>query len=138
MSKSRDIYRKRGTVVPGTCKCGYADPNMELKHNALTYCGRCKSEQTLLARYGVDYEWLARKLVAQNFRCGCCYSWLNYRAPDFRKVWHLDHSHETGKARDIVCPGCNLAIGRAEAERYTMRGLPGAVGAYILRHSKGG
>jgi len=49
-----------------------------------------------------DYQLL---LAAQNGVCALCFG-----APTKRAL-HLDHDHETGRVRGLLCHGCNLGLG---------------------------
>ena len=40
---------------------------------------------------------------------------------NFKKGWTIDHNHETGKIRGIVCPGCNLIAGHARDDTRRLR-----------------
>jgi hypothetical protein len=44
-------------------------------------------------------------LEAQGSRCACCGAELTLKSP-------IDHDHETGRVRGILCHNCNLGIGR--------------------------
>jgi hypothetical protein len=33
---------------------------------------------------------------------------------------YIDHDHETGKARQLICPGCNTLAGSLENEKTSM------------------
>ena len=58
----------------------------------------------LKARYGItllEYRELFRK---QDSRCAIC-----FREDD--KRLHVDHDHETGKVRGLLCGSCNRGIG---------------------------
>jgi hypothetical protein len=38
-----------------------------------------------------------------------------------RDGWHIDHCHETGKVRGVLCPPCNLMLGYARDNVDTLR-----------------
>lgn len=48
----------------------------------------------------------------QNNRCALCGS--DKPAKSGKNDWHADHDHQTGKARGILCIGCNTLLGRIE------------------------
>jgi hypothetical protein len=53
-----------------------------------------------------DYEAM---LARQGGGCATC-----GRKPESGKNLHVDHDHQTGKIRGLLCIGCNLAIGYLE------------------------
>ena len=58
-------------------------------------------------RYGLNLQQLEQ--IEAIKRCQLC------GIPDTEtKCLHLDHSHETGIVRGILCTGCNLSIGYLE------------------------
>lgn len=60
----------------------------------------------LLSRFGItvdDYDFL---LSLQGGGCGIC-----GRKPVTRRL-HVDHNHETGKVRGLLCLDCNTSVGR--------------------------
>ena len=62
----------------------------------------------LRVKYGVDPEWYAATLEAQNSRCAICGTnqWDSRgRRPS------IDHDHETDRVRGLLCERCNLALG---------------------------
>ena len=59
----------------------------------------------LRRKYGVTAEEKARMLAAQGGVCAIC----NTDSPG-RKGWCVDHGHETGKVRWILCQDCNLRV----------------------------
>ena len=58
-------------------------------------------------------------LVAQGGRCAAC----GTREPGTKKGWHVDHCHETGAVRGILCHHCNVGIGKAKDNIETLRAL---------------
>lgn len=58
--------------------------------------------------YGLQPGEYDRMLQEQNGRCAICKT--DY--PKGRsKSFHVDHCHETGKVRGLLCHGCNVSIG---------------------------
>lgn len=45
---------------------------------------------------------------------------------------HVDHNHETGKVRGLLCRRCNVAVGYLE---HMERGRMAAATAYLQRHN---
>lgn len=59
-----------------------------------------------LRRYGVTPEQFDRALAAQGYQCGVCGA-----KESGARDWHLDHDHETGEPRGILCVRCNGGLG---------------------------
>lgn len=65
-------------------------------------------KSTLKTQYGMteaDYETL---LDAQDGRCAIC----RQPPPSYRPILHVDHDHDRGTVRGLLCSDCNLAIGK--------------------------
>lgn len=76
-------------------------PNFNLSHN-------------LKQRYGITIEEYQTFIANQNFACAICTVEISdaveYKAG--RSVV-VDHNHETGEVRGILCSKCNLVLGQA-------------------------
>ena len=57
-------------------------------------------------KYGLTMDGMAALLEAQNGRCALCSALLN---GDSRT--HVDHDHETGRVRGLLCNVCNSGLG---------------------------
>jgi hypothetical protein len=57
----------------------------------------------LQKKYGISLEDQDQLLIQQGHRCAICQQILT--------EIHIDHNHETGRVRGILCRGCNLGIG---------------------------
>ena len=57
-----------------------------------------------VARYGVNSADVERMLSMQGRRCAICRCEIDSNA-------HVDHDHETGRVRGMLCKGCNIALG---------------------------
>lgn len=60
--------------------------------------------------YDITPEQYEAMLVAQDGRCAIC------RATEAggKGGWHVDHCHDTGKIRGLLCNCCNLMLGHAQ------------------------
>lgn len=65
-------------------------------------------DSKLKKTYGISSDMYAEMLEKQGYRCAICFS----TDPGGRGVYfHVDHNHTTGVVRNLLCSGCNLAIG---------------------------
>lgn len=56
---------------------------------------------------GIDPDQAERLLTSHSGRCALC----NADRPGGKGDWHVDHNHETGIIRGILCAACNKALG---------------------------
>jgi hypothetical protein len=61
----------------------------------------------LQSKYGLTKEMFETMLVRQNNCCVIC----KKSEPGGRGMWHVDHSHLTGKIRGLLCAKCNQGLG---------------------------
>ena len=77
-------------------------------------------------RYGAEVGQFDDLLAAHNRCCGIC----GKGHDDLAKGLHVDHNHETGKVRGLLCVTCNAHLGRygrrkgfdAESAEWLTRG----------------
>lgn len=113
-------------------KCGVVKPSSSFyndKNRAdgkYPYCkecqatvqeGRLKERQDYYRRwkYDVAPEEYESKLKEQDGRCAICLVNFTKRPP------HLDHDHETGSFRGILCSGCNTGLGLFKDDPVSLR-----------------
>lgn len=60
----------------------------------------------LRRNYDVDPAWVEEKLAEQGGLCAICFG-----AESKGKNWHVDHDHETGELRGVLCATCNVGLG---------------------------
>lgn len=65
-------------------------------------------ERHLKRKYGISLENYNDMLKEQNNKCAICGDDESYQ---FKSVFHVDHSHETGEVRGLLCRGCNHMLG---------------------------
>lgn len=76
---------------------------------------RCTPQQQKIRhirhRYGLEPEEYEALFAKQNNRCAIC----NKEGGDTKGTrLYVDHNHETGKVRGLLCAGCNTAVGFLE------------------------
>ena len=59
-------------------------------------------------KFGMTIEDYNKRLILQNYSCKICRSINTYSK---HNVFHIDHNHQTGKVRGLLCNNCNLALG---------------------------
>jgi hypothetical protein len=65
--------------------------------------------------YGLTVEEFNALAVAQNGRCAIC-----LEVPSGRG-FHVDHCHQTGRIRGLLCRGCNLALGNMKDDPHRLK-----------------
>ena len=69
---------------------------------------RQKRKQALKRMYGISSEDFDKLLTEQNHCCAIC----GTSEPGGRyDTFNVDHCHETGKVRGLLCKSCNIALG---------------------------
>lgn len=110
----------RGRFVGHKCKCGQS-----VETGNTWECRACKRAsakrwatknpskiaskarvQNLRRRYGIGVEAYEALLAAQNGKCAIC-----GRLPRMRRL-AVDHDHQTGRIRGLLCMPCNMALGK--------------------------
>lgn len=61
-------------------------------------------------KYGLTEKDLTQLFEAQNGSCAiCCVSFAT--DPSLKRKYYIDHDHETGEVRGLLCHSCNLVLG---------------------------
>ena len=76
--------------------------------------------------YGVTPEQYAELAKAQRGNCAICGDVLAINT----RMTHIDHNHETGAVRGLLCHHCNTMIGHAREKAATLRSAI----AYLRKH----
>jgi hypothetical protein len=69
--------------------------------------------EKIQAKYGVTAEAFAAYLIQQSGRCAICVE------PMPRPC--VDHDHATGRVRGLLCPACNLGLGKFQDDLDRLR-----------------
>jgi hypothetical protein len=79
--------------------------------------GYCVNHWTILNTYKIKPEEYYEKLKFQNYVCAICKepeTSLFKNTPGKVKKLSIDHCHNTGKIRDLLCQRCNHFLGRVD------------------------
>lgn len=71
--------------------------------------------------YGITLDEYERLFIEQNGLCAIC------KAEPIKYKLAVDHDHDTGAVRGLLCPPCNRAL-----EKYIY--LSGNINEYIRKH----
>lgn len=105
--KPLDQFHKNKRAKDGLasqCKpCSYATQQRSKKKNWAKHMTR-KLERERMQKYGLTTEDFEAMVEAQSGRCAIC-------LVEFPATPHVDHDHETGRVRGLLCNHCNLGLG---------------------------
>ena len=104
------VFRKRRCVecVKATAQRWYAENPDRWKETRDPAKHRANSKKHwekrgLYLKYGITQDELDAQVAVQNGVCAVC-----GQEPD---KLHIDHNHDTGKVRGLLCGNCNRALG---------------------------
>ena len=80
----------------------------------------------LKSLYGITQADYDRLLALQYSRCAIC----GTTKPGTRGTWRVDHDHQTGQVRGLLCDRCNLGIGYMQDNPDILM----AAGRYVMKH----
>ncbi|WP_130876984.1 endonuclease VII domain-containing protein [Streptomyces syringium] len=103
-------------------QCEKVKPHSEWERNKTSsdgwssYCRECRAgrnrDSCFRRKYGLSQDQLRDLVKRQGGVCVICLV-----AP----AEHVDHDHETGKVRGVLCFNCNSALGKLRDDRGAMR-----------------
>lgn len=78
---------------------------------------RRRNEYNRNSKYGLKPGEFDTMLAAQGGKCNICEKVFADRAPGVRKgAPCIDHNHDTGQVRGLLCRGCNVTVGFMEKD----------------------
>jgi hypothetical protein len=93
---------------------------------------RVKHEYYIKHRYGITIDEYNQKLFSQNGVCAICKESPISKRNYGRKNLAIDHNHETGQIRSLLCACCNLTLGGAKDSTALLSDMI----AYLTYHSE--
>jgi hypothetical protein len=129
---AREYARRRQAASPRPCeRCG----GPVAHRTGLPVCKDCRTDRRsrpyrrdihLKSLYGITQADYDRLLALQHGRCAIC----GADKPGTRGTWRVDHDHETGQVRGLLCDGCNLGIGYLRDDPDILM----AAARYVMEH----
>lgn len=111
-------YRRHVAGTDGDKRCVFCGKVIDpAHHRRRVYCSsecgkkalslrqRETNRETQLKRYGLTPDGFDAMLAGQGGACAICSGQVTARG------WHVDHCHETGTVRGILCHQCNVGLG---------------------------
>jgi hypothetical protein len=77
-----------------------------------------RSFRSLMASYGITEEIYEQERINQNYCCKLCGTHENTQ---HHGRLHVDHCHETGLYRGLLCNVCNMGLGAFKDNTYVMQ-----------------
>lgn len=71
-------------------------------------------------RFGIEASDLWAKLKEQDGKCAICLASIVISTEMRQRDLHIDHCHETGKFRGLLCGNCNNLLGMAKESEQTL------------------
>lgn len=69
-------------------------------------------KSALRTQYGLTYETYLELFDEQGHSCAICKRAVKPHSPDIIDTGCVDHCHDTGKVRGILCFDCNVGLGK--------------------------
>ena len=104
------------------------DPEFRQKNNdrmkewAKTH-KRNVQHQDLMKRYGITIDEFEKLLIEQDNVCAACHQPEQRRHRGGVCRLAVDHDHETGKVRGLLCSHCNVILGMANDDPSILEGI---------------
>jgi hypothetical protein len=124
--KNNPDYHKR--QIANAAKWRKNNKERELK-NRKNYYNKIKNDPEQLREYkkrrylswvktkfGLEKEELIKLQQKHNNKCALCFD-----SPSKNKKLHIDHCHQTGKVRGLLCFKCNWYLAMVERDHHILR-----------------
>ena len=94
-------------------------------------CRECVKWTSREKKYGITHSEFDRMLVGQGGRCAICLTDSPHTDAKHPDGWCVDHDHESGNVRGILCLPCNTGLGSFGDDTDRLS----AAAAYLRRHT---
>lgn len=117
--------------VCNLCKAAYLKNRYKTDPEFRAKVSKYKSEFWLKKKYGLTPEQFEELFEKQGRKCALCGTEDHGRTGEHQKSrWNVDHDHETGRVRGVLCHHCNVSLGHYERLRKLIG--PTNLAAYLI------
>ena len=82
-------------------------------------------------KYGISVEDIENLMIQQNSLCALCKNPISFNSEEKKDKPHIDHDHESGIVRGLLCLTCNTGLGMfkdsfdllEQAKQYLQRSI---------------
>lgn len=92
------------------------------------YCRSCRKDRGLRKAHGISLSEYTAMQELQGGVCAIC----SRHGSEFKKGLCVDHDHDTGAIRALLCPNCNTSIGLMQDDANLLV----AAADYLRKHSR--
>ena len=110
------VYREKHPVYKRSHSTVWRKAN-PVRHKTYMAKYHKKNPDYRLKRYGLTAGAYNKLLKAQHNCCAIC----GRHKSLFTKRLHVDHDHDTGKVRGLLCTGCNWNLERCQAVNKVLK-----------------
>ena len=123
---------EKQAVCRGYCESHYAKKRWADGHRSAADGAEPRRNARLKHRYGITAAEYDALFAAQHGVCAVCRkpSGSSEQPQHWKNKLAIDHCHETGKIRGLLCNGCNTGIGLLGTESVAL-----AAAQYLRLHS---
>jgi len=109
---NQTYYQANKERIRSEMKTRRADPEHREHINKLQRESHARNKasvknQHLKDNFGISLEEYHKIFQAQNGKCAIC----KKHQSELKRALAVDHDHETGQVRGLLCANCNLALG---------------------------
>ena len=103
-----DFYtdNKRKDKKTLRCKQCIKEHTQKWYYNSPVYRRNVRNS-SLMKKFGIKHDYYEKLSEEQNHVCAICGGKEN----SYKKFLHIDHNHETGEIRGLLCRNCNNGLG---------------------------
>jgi len=109
---------RRSSLISGrSTSCGCFHKSIKTKHGK-SHTAEYKADLWLIKKYGITLSEYDEILESQGGVCAICGS----DDPQGKGArFHVDHCHETGEVRGLLCHFCNIGLGHFKDSREALQ-----------------
>lgn len=102
-----DFYCRKDRYYTGVCKSCIREKQKIYPKSKIKYPREYYRELEMLKKYNLSFQEYKTLYAEQNGKCAIC----RKAERELKASLHIDHCHESGKVRGLLCSSCNQGLG---------------------------